>query len=192
MYMGRKTEAEIRKDGYYKYPNIVSKYYLDKPVGYVNGDDSKLEIRDINTTRWFKCNHVAYYEGMLGQGYYDVDTKTVLGASVDINFRNLQFELMVFNHKAFLCDLEQRDRKPGFIIGGKMPDDKHIMFATHSGLMKFSPVAKPKYTFDLAFVYFLLEHDRQEYGKFHRLVRNCAVTMLRSYERTVQTEGSKC
>lgn len=183
MYMGRKTEAEIRKDGYYKYPNIVSKYYMEKPVGYINGTSSREEIRNKNIIRWFRCNHVAYYEGMLGNGYIDVDTKKVLGACIDIPFRNLTFTLEVFNHRAFLADTGGGSNQFGFLISCKLPDEKHMVFTTNKHLMKYSPVSKPRYTFNRNFLRFLLEHDRQEYGKFHAQARRCALQMLNNIEQ---------
>lgn len=166
----RLSVKEINKKKYYgNGTNVVKKYYMDMPVKQMTSNKTLASQYGYEYSGYAKMTTARLYgyEGVYGSGIMDEEYR-VWDAMVTINFRGIEYTLSLINDGV----------DTGFVIYGKMPDEKHIAFCPDDAYKFLLPVKNPKYVLSEKAVRFMLSITNDDEGIFYKQAKNTAMQIL--------------
>ena len=172
----RLSVKEINKKKFYSNgTNVVQKYYMDMPVKQMTSSKTLATQYGYEYSSYCKSSQARLYgyEGVYGTGIMDEEYK-VWDAIVTMTFRGIEYTLSLINDNV----------DKGFVIYGKMPDEKHIAFCPDDMYRFLLPVKNPKYVLSEKAVRFMLSITNDDEGIFYKQAKITAMQILNEQNQT--------
>ena len=172
----RLSVKEINKKKFYgNGTNVVQKYYMDMPVKQMTSSKTLATQCGYEYSSYCKNSQARLYgyEGVYGIGTMDEEYK-VWDAIVTMTFRGVEYTLNLINDNV----------DKGFVIYGKMPDEKHIAFCPDDMYRFLLPVKNPKYVLSEKAVRFMLSITNDDEGIFYKQAKITAMQILNEQNQT--------